>query len=390
MKTESPAGPRSFRGASALAENQDDNLRASSVRIALGFFSLVALPVFVPGVAQFRVVLLGYVLAAIGFQIAIHRRIGGNIRVLLGGSLDVAMITFLVHRVGSQTTPLVAVYVLSSMFNALVAPAWSARLLGVVGIVCYAGVSYAEALRVLPYAPDMPAFAAIVPSVADTTRANALVIALVVVSTWVADRIARALRSREQELRAANALLEELSQRDPLTQLFNRRHFVRRVEEELGRVRRGHSLALLMMDLDGFKHVNDQQGHLAGDELLRKIARTIEETTREIDVVGRFGGDEFVALLPDTDAGQAGVVAERLVRTIREVGTLADPRRPVTASVGVAIAQPEDDVAVLLNAADEGAYLAKQAGGDRAHAVTPSVSGVNELDSGPRQAVRAG
>lgn len=390
MKTESPAGPRSSIRASALAENQDDNLRASSVRVALGFFSLVALPVFVPGMAQFRVVLAGYVLAAIGFQIAIHRRIGGNVRVLLGGSLDVAMITFLVHRVGSQSSPLVAVYVLAAMFNALVAPAWSARILGVIGIMGYAGVSYAEALGFLPYAPDIPKLAVLAPSVADTTRSNALVFALVLVSTWVSDRIARALRCREQQLRAANVQLEELSQRDPLTQLFNRRHFVQRVDEELGRVRRGHSLALLMMDLDGFKHINDQQGHLAGDELLRKIARTIEDTTREIDVVGRFGGDEFVALLPDTDIEQAVIVAERLVRTVRDVGTLADARRPVTASVGIAIAQPDYEVAVLLNAADEGAYLAKQAGGDRAHTVTPAVSAINELGSGPRQVVRAG
>ncbi len=152
---------------------------------------------------------------------------------------------------------------------------------------------------------------------------------------------------------------------------------------------RGHPMAILMMDLDRFKHVNDEQGHLAGDELLRRIAVAIQECTRAIDVVGRFGGDEFVALLPDTDTEQALVVAERLVRTVHQVGTEADPRRPVTASLGLAIAQPEDSLTMLLSAADEGAYRAKQAGGDRVHLellpkseVTPRQSGFRAAKAG--------
>ena len=369
-----------------FAENQEDSFRASSVRVALGVFSAVALPLFVPPMARFEWVLVGYTLGAIGFQIAIRKSFGGVGRVLLGGTMDVAFITFLVHRLGTQSTPLVSSYLLSGMFNALVAPPWSARLLGALGVLSYTVVTFAEALHVLPYAPDIVELAGWVPTIASATRATAVVAALVAVSTWMSDRIARALRSREQESRLANVQLEHLSQRDPLTQLYNRRYFVRRVEEELLRVRRGHPMAILMMDLDGFKHVNDQQGHLAGDDLLLQIARAIEETTRVIDVVGRFGGDEFVALLPDTDVQQAIIVAERLVRTVRDLGTVADPRRPVTASVGLAVAQADDDLTALLNAADEGAYLAKQAGGDRFHAMLPAHSETVPRDSGFRAA----
>jgi two-component system cell cycle response regulator len=139
-------------------------------------------------------------------------------------------------------------------------------------------------------------------------------------------------------------------------------------------------MAVLMMDLDGFKHVNDEQGHLAGDALLKQIAQKIVQAMRVIDVVGRFGGDEFVVLLPDTDSEQAEIVAERVVRTVRELGTAADPRRPVTVSVGVTIPRIDDDVTVVLNQADEAAYAAKQEGGDRHRmACPPSVSHIDDL-----------
>jgi diguanylate cyclase (GGDEF)-like protein len=191
------------------------------------------------------------------------------------------------------------------------------------------------------------------------------VAALVLVSTWMCERIARSLRLREQMLREAIAGLEELSVRDPLTRLYNRRQLESRLEEELPRVRRGHPVAVLMMDLDRFKSVNDEHGHLAGDEMLRRIAAAIQESTRAIDVVGRFGGDEFVAILPDTDAEQARVVAERLVRTVRSIGEGLNAKRPVTVSVGIAVAQPEEDGLTLMNSADDAAYRAKAAGGDR-------------------------
>jgi len=378
--TKEKASSRSSSRAAATVEKQEDSLRASSVRVALGVFLAIGLPVLAPSVARFFWVFAAYVVAAVGLHMAIRRRAGGVYRVLLGGVLDVAVTTFIVHRLGSQGTPLVSSYLLLGMFVALVAPAWTARALGALGVVSFGAVCFAEALGLVPYAPDAPEAASYVPTVLSAARSTVLLAVLVAVSTWVSERIARALRKRERQLRFANARLEQLSQRDPLTQLYNRRFFVRRVEEELVRVHRGHPMALLMMDLDGFKHVNDEQGHLAGDALLKKIAQRVLSTMRVIDVVGRFGGDEFVVLLPDTDLAQAEVVAERVVRTVREIGTEADPRRPVTVSVGVAVARLDDDVTVVLNQADEAAYAAKQEGGDRYRvACSPSISHINDL-----------
>jgi diguanylate cyclase (GGDEF)-like protein len=372
-----------------FSDHQQDRFRAGSIRVALGVFSVVAIPFFQAVARTYEPVLLGYLVASIVFQFLIRKNIGGPYRVLAGGVIDTAFTTFLVHRMGSGSTPLVASYLVIGMFNVLVSPAWAARLVAGLGIVGYATVTYAEALHFLVYAPDYPALSAAAPDLTVTTRNVLLLAALALACTSVSDRIARALRTREQQLRVMNGRLEELSQRDPLTQLYNRRYFVHRVDEELQRVRRGHPMALLMMDLDGFKHVNDKLGHLAGDDLLRRIARALEDSTRAVDVAGRFGGDEFVAMLPDTDLEQATVVADRLVNTVRSVGSELDPRRPVTASVGVAMARPEDDVTLLLNAADEACYRAKAAGGGRfAHA--SSVRNPPQLESGPRASAKAG
>jgi diguanylate cyclase (GGDEF)-like protein len=122
-----------------------------------------------------------------------------------------------------------------------------------------------------------------------------------------------------------------------------------------------------MLDLDGFKQVNDRAGHEQGDVLLRAIADALKRTTRETDVAGRYGGDEFLVILPDTDAEQARRVAERLADSVREAGRQFDAAHPVTASLGIAVAIPPqapESPAVLVRVADEHAYRAKQRGGD--------------------------
>jgi len=203
------------------------------------------------------------------------------------------------------------------------------------------------------------------PSLAQALMSTMFVTLFVPACTWIVIVLKGAVRKREDLLVAVNRRLEELSQQDPLTGLFNRRYLFERVEVELARVQRGHPMSLLMLDLDGFKKVNDTQGHLRGDVLLKEIADALAATTRKTDVTGRYGGDEFMVVLPDTDTAQALAVAQRVAEAVRATGTRFDTKKPVTASLGLAKAETHDTVASLLRRADENAYRAKQSGGDR-------------------------
>ncbi len=170
------------------------------------------------------------------------------------------------------------------------------------------------------------------------------------------------LDSAYRELETTNARLQEVSFTDEVTRLYNRRFFSFRLEEEVARHRRfGHPLSLVLIDLDAFKTINDELGHLAGDETLRGVAEVLLKNSRGIDVICRYGGDEFVVLLVETPRGGAIAYAER----IREIlsGTSFSHGRQVAASLGIA-AIP-DDVATadeLVRVADEGLYAAKRAG----------------------------
>jgi diguanylate cyclase (GGDEF)-like protein/PAS domain S-box-containing protein len=164
--------------------------------------------------------------------------------------------------------------------------------------------------------------------------------------------------------------LRYLADHDVLTGLFNRRRFEEDVERELARSRReGSAGALLAVDLDNFKEVNDSYGHSVGDELIRRTAGLLRDRLRTTDVLARLGGDEFAALLPATDADSARMVAAGLLRALRSesaVGTL--PRvGAVTASIGIVSFDGEDEVtaAELLAEADIAMYDAKEAGRDR-------------------------
>jgi diguanylate cyclase len=163
--------------------------------------------------------------------------------------------------------------------------------------------------------------------------------------------------------------LERLSQRDPLTGLFNRRRFEEELRRQLVSARRYRRPgALLAIDLDGFKQVNDRLGHAVGDEALREVGRVLGESLRASDaVVARLGGDEFVALLPEVDGAGASAVARRLVAAIREASFVADGQAVrLGASIGVALF---DEFGIpaeveLLAAADLAMYEAKSGGGD--------------------------
>ncbi|HVH68803.1 MAG TPA: diguanylate cyclase [Gemmatimonadales bacterium] len=165
-------------------------------------------------------------------------------------------------------------------------------------------------------------------------------------------------------VRRSQTQLELLATHDPLTNVLNARAFSRELAQELSRNRRyGRPLALIYLDLDDFKRVNDAHGHATGDAVLRLVADAMRAAVRAADVVGRLGGDEFGVLMPETDAGVAHAAASRLVAGIRIVfrGTPS-----VTASIGVvSVAGTEAGTDELIRKADQAMYEAKRAGKDR-------------------------
>ncbi len=161
---------------------------------------------------------------------------------------------------------------------------------------------------------------------------------------------------------------------DSLTQCFNRGHIIQVLEGELRRTRRTRSpLSVVMLDIDGFKTINDRVGHLGGDEILSNIGARLKHVLRSSDVRGRFGGDEFVIVLPDTPAAGAAYVAEALRREIESLEVPIDGAIVrVTASVGVASAVPEElDPNALVGRADRALYAAKNAGRNTVCAAEP-------------------
>jgi len=175
-------------------------------------------------------------------------------------------------------------------------------------------------------------------------------------------------------LRAAGRLLAmheqllELALTDPLTGVFNRRAFLERAEGELARTRRtGRPLSALMCDIDHFKRINDTHGHAAGDEALKRFAACCRAHLRVSDVLGRLGGEEFAILLPETGAGEAVLVAERLREAVAGLEVESEEARfGLTVSIGAtAFLCGADTVDRALARADEALYRAKTGGRNR-------------------------
>jgi diguanylate cyclase (GGDEF)-like protein len=180
------------------------------------------------------------------------------------------------------------------------------------------------------------------------------------------DRYALRLDSAYKEIETSSAQLKEFSFKDEVTGLYNRRFFSIRLEEEVSRYRRfNHPVAVVLLDLDGFKEINDELGHAAGDETLRGMAEILLKYSRGINVICRYGGDEFAVLLVETSKGGARLYADR-IRYVLPGFHFAHGRR-VTASFGIA-SLPEDVTPApdaLIRAADEALYAAKRAGKNR-------------------------
>ena len=177
-------------------------------------------------------------------------------------------------------------------------------------------------------------------------------------------------------LEAARAQLNALATRDDLTGVYNRRHFMAAVQSEWTRAHRYHMpAALLLIDADRFKDINDRHGHLCGDELLKRMAAAAGTALRQVDVLARFGGEEFIVYLPHTDALGAVDAAERIRERIEAIRFEWGGQR-ITSTVSIGVAQFRPELLSLdwtIHEADTALYAAKAAGRNcvRALPMTP-------------------
>jgi diguanylate cyclase (GGDEF)-like protein len=180
------------------------------------------------------------------------------------------------------------------------------------------------------------------------------------------------LQRENLDLVVKNRLLSEVSSRDTLTGLYNRWFVMEKIDSELNRsLRHGSPMSLLMLDVDHFKRINDTWGHSAGDQVLQGIGKLLRECCRVYDVPGRYGGEEFCIVLPETKTGNTTVVAERIRRRLESTELLCgDTAIAVTASIGIAGMDEPDDTSTLspaglIERADRALYSAKNRGRNR-------------------------
>jgi diguanylate cyclase (GGDEF)-like protein len=178
-------------------------------------------------------------------------------------------------------------------------------------------------------------------------------------------KIEKLNRELEDKVEARTKELKKMVITDELTGLFNRRRILELLEIELEKSRRyKRDLSLLMMDLDFFKEINDSRGHQFGDKVLKKIGKILQQNTRNLDLVGRYGGEEFLLILPETDLKKAALVAEKLRQKIKTAAVDGQDIK-LTASFGAAEFKNEQNSYQLIKKADDLLYKAKAEGRDR-------------------------
>ncbi len=180
-------------------------------------------------------------------------------------------------------------------------------------------------------------------------------------------QLEQTLRLEIFERRRVEAELRKLATTDPLTGIYNRRHFFHLAEREFERRQRyKESISIIMLDLDYFKQINDTYGHTAGDKVLNTAVQHFQDSLRKVDVLARYGGEEFVILLPETGCEHAKQMAERLRTRLANAPIRIDGKElKITASFGIASASKEDNTVnldILLNRADKALYKAKDSG----------------------------
>lgn len=230
----------------------------------------------------------------------------------------------------------------------------------IIGVTVYAFVATAAAMLLTLHHARTP------PTAHDA--AHAMMVAVVLLACLAVSLRLHTLRTRLQRQRLAlSRALEEhrtLASRDPLTGLLNRRSMLELLDLEQRRCQRGQrSMAIAMLDLDHFKRINDSYGHAMGDLALQCFGRTVRQTLRGSDVLARWGGEEFVLLLSDVDAGTAHTLLERVGRAIANVSVPGAPAGlQMTVSAGLTLHLPGEPVENTLQRADEALYQAKSQG----------------------------
>jgi diguanylate cyclase (GGDEF)-like protein len=181
-------------------------------------------------------------------------------------------------------------------------------------------------------------------------------------------RVSAALRTKwlQDELRTRNAELDRVSRIDMLTNIYNRRHLDEHLRQVISAARRhDRTVGVLIVDIDHFKEVNDEHGHLAGDAVLREVAARLQQAMRTEDALGRWGGEEFLAVLTDTPPEGVRVMAERLRQVIAAAPFTLDDGSRIRVTVSVGHTNGTEDAEVLVHRADDALYVAKAEGRNR-------------------------
>ncbi len=173
----------------------------------------------------------------------------------------------------------------------------------------------------------------------------------------------RDLIEKELSILFKNKQLQHMAESDPLTGILNRSSFIIKCETEIYRsTRYTHPFSLIMFDLDDFKSINDTYGHLCGDRVLMQFVELIKSQLRPTDLLGRFGGDEFMIALPETALDSAHTLAVRIQGKLNELKVeYEDNSIPISACVGVSVLEPEDDIETMIYKSDIDLYTSKNA-----------------------------
>ena len=256
----------------------------------------------------------------------------------------IALIGGLLALTGYASSPFAMLFALVSVAAALASGPRAGLTAAALATAAFTGVLLIDP-NLLEYGPE-----------------DALRLSIGLIATWLLAFVATAYAGHQ---RRAMQRVIELSRTDPLTSLFNRSQLFLTLEQEVSRTRRSdRGFCVLMIDLDGLKAINDSAGHLRGDEVLRALGGVIQNSIRTVDSAYRYGGDEFVVLLPETDIVGAFVVAEKIRLGAEDVSLVAGSAEPMTSvSIGL-VSHPEDGMAAeeLMAAADRAMYQAKRLG----------------------------